>query len=70
MKSCRGFCWAKAKQNQERLGGLAYRILDAEADGGIIVSPLGLQEGAERIAAAENVISVTLNENSTRQHGL
>ena len=26
-----------------------------------MVSPLGLQEGAEKIAAAENIVSVTLN---------
>jgi hypothetical protein len=40
---------------------LAYRIIDAGAAGGIIVSPLGLQEGAEKVAAAENVVNVTLN---------
>jgi hypothetical protein len=35
------------------------------ADGAILVSPLGLQEGAQKIAAAEKIISVQLHENST-----
>lgn len=59
--------YTTSKQNQEKVGGLACRILDTEAEGGIIVSPLGLQEGAERVAGAENIVSVQLDENSTRQ---
>jgi hypothetical protein len=59
--------YTTSKQNQEKVGGLAYRIIDTGAKGGIIVSPLGLQEGAERVAAAENIVSVQLNENSNRQ---
>lgn len=55
-----------SKQNQERVGGLAYRIIDTGAEGGIMVSPLGLQEGAERVAAAENIVSVQLREDSTQ----
>jgi hypothetical protein len=58
--------YTTSKQNQEKLGGLAYRIIDTGAEGGIIVSPLGLQEGAERIAAAENIVSVQLNGESTQ----
>jgi len=54
-----------SKQNQERLGALAYRILDTGAAGGIIVSPLGLQEGAARVAAAEHILDVQLDANST-----
>lgn len=57
--------YTKSKQNQERIGGLAYRIIDTDAIGGIIVSPHGLQEGAEKVAAAEDIINVRLNENST-----
>jgi hypothetical protein len=34
-------------------------------DGGIIVSPLGLQEGAQKVANAENVKHVTLGPDST-----
>ena len=44
------------------------RIIDTGVVGGIIVSPLGLQEGAEKIAAAEGIVSVLLDENSTRTH--
>ncbi len=52
------------KLNQETLAGLAYRIEDTGSDGGIIVSPLGLQTGAEKIAKSENIINVKLHENS------
>jgi len=58
--------YTTSRQSQEKMGGLAYRIIDTGAMGGIIVSPLGLQEGAEKIAAAENVINVILNENCNR----
>ena len=51
--------------NQEMAGGLAYRILDAGADGAILVSPMGFQEGATKVAAAENILNVELDENST-----
>jgi hypothetical protein len=57
--------YTTSRQNQDKIGGLAYRILDSGAAGGIIVSPLGLQEGAARVASAENIHSVTLNESST-----
>lgn len=55
-----------SKQSQEKVGALAYRIIDTGAAGGIIVSPLGLQEGAEKVATAENIVSMQLDENSTR----
>jgi hypothetical protein len=55
-----------SKQKQEQVGGLAYRVTDAGAQGGIIVTPVGLQEGAARVATAENIICVCLNEDSTR----
>jgi hypothetical protein len=58
--------YTTSRQNQEQIGGLAYRIIDTGAKGGIIVSPLGLQEGAEKVAAAENVVKVILNENCNR----
>lgn len=57
--------YTKAKQNQEKLGSLAYRISDTGANGGIIVSPVGIQLGAQLIANAENILSVTLNQDST-----
>lgn len=57
--------YTSMKQNQEKLGSLAYRIIDTGAAGGIIVSPLGIQEGAAKIAASENIINVQLDANST-----
>jgi hypothetical protein len=60
---CRRYPTSKVKQ--EQLGAIAYRISDTGAVGGIIVSPLGLQEGAERIAKAENITSVKLSADAT-----
>ncbi len=57
--------YTTSRQSQEHLAAIAYRIIDTGAKGGIIVSPLGLQEGAKKIAEAENVVSVRLGENST-----
>jgi len=57
--------YTTSKQNQEKIASLAYRIIDTGADGGIIVTPLGIQEGAAKIALAENIINVQLGENST-----
>jgi hypothetical protein len=54
-----------SKQSQERLASLAYRIIDTGADGGIIISPLGLQSGAQIVANAENIINVKLDKDST-----
>lgn len=47
------------------IADLAYRIIDTGASGGIIVSPLGLQEGAARVAEAEGIISVQLNADAS-----
>src|SRR5690348_12178416 len=58
--------YTSSKQDQSKLGQLAYQIIDTGAQGGIIVSPLGLQEGAERVARAENIVNVRLDEKSTR----
>jgi hypothetical protein len=57
--------YPKSKLDQESVGGLAYRISDAGASGGIIVTPVGLQEGAARVAAAENIVTVILDEKSS-----
>lgn len=53
------------KLEQEALGGLAYRISDTGAAGGAVVTPVGLQEGAEKIAKAEKITVVKLSEDST-----
>ncbi|MFQ5812000.1 MAG: restriction endonuclease [Anaerolineae bacterium] len=57
--------YTTSRQSQEKVGALAYRIHDTGALGGIIVSPLGLQSGAEKVAKAENIHSVILDPNST-----
>jgi hypothetical protein len=56
---CRRYTSKKSKQNQEQAGALAFSIIDTRAAGGIIVSPFGVQEGAAKIAAAENILVVT-----------
>ena len=55
----------KSRITQEATAAVAYRIQDTGAIGGIIVSPLGLQEGAKKVAAAEGIHSVQLNANCT-----
>jgi hypothetical protein len=60
---CRRYTTSKVKQ--EQAGGLAYRIQDTGAAGGIFVTPLGLQKGAERIAAASSIQTVLLSQDST-----
>jgi hypothetical protein len=57
-----------SKQSQEKLAGLAYRIKDTGAKGGIIVSKLGLQKGAKKVAEANNILSVIIDANSTPQN--
>jgi len=51
--------------DQGKVSDLAYRILDTRADGAILVSPMGFQAGAKKIADAENIISVQLNQDAT-----
>jgi hypothetical protein len=53
----------RSRQSQEQVAALAYRILDTGAAGGIWVSPLGLEEGALKVAASNNIIEVKLNAN-------
>ena len=55
----------KSRQKQEAMASLAYRIEDTGAEWGIIVSPLGPQEGAAKVAAAEKILSVRLDPTST-----
>lgn len=60
----------KAGLSQEQLGGIAYRIQDLGASGGIVVSPLPLQKGASLVAAHENVQHIVLDPNSSPEHYL
>ncbi len=57
-----------SRQSQEKLAGFAYRIRDVNAQGGILVSPLGLQKGAKKIAQKNNILSVEIDANSTPEN--
>ena len=59
--------YTTSRLNQEQVAALAYRILDSGAKGGIIVSPLGVQEGGHKVAEAEGIITVNLSEHATRE---
>jgi hypothetical protein len=52
---------------QEALAAIAYRIKDVGAAGGIVVSPLPLQSGAQAIAAHEGVSHIRLTAESTSE---
>ena len=56
--------------SQETIGGLAFRITDLGASGGIIVSPLDLQQGAKLVAAHTNILPVQLAPWSTSENYL
>jgi hypothetical protein len=51
--------------SQAITGSLAWTISDTGADGGILVSPLGLQAGAKKVALNAKIVEVVLDENST-----
>lgn len=57
--------YTTSKINQEDMGGFAYRIGDVGAAGGIIVSPIGVQEGGEKIAKKDGIEIVHLDADST-----
>jgi hypothetical protein len=56
-----------SRQSQEQLAAIAFRIQDTGAVGGIIVTPMGLQEGAIKVAEATNVIELKLPADATLQ---
>lgn len=58
--------YPKSRQKQEQVAALAYRITDTGANGAIIVSPLGFQEGAKKVATANAIHEVRLGPDSTR----
>lgn len=55
----------KSGINQAITGALAWSIQDAGASGGVLVSPVGLQDGAKKVAAKAGIVEVVLDENST-----
>lgn len=58
--------YINARLTQERIGALAFRIQDTRAQGGIVVSPLELQNGAKIVAASSNIQHVILDPKSTK----
>jgi len=55
----------KTAISQAITGSLAYQILDTDAKGGFLVSPHGLQSGAKKVAAANNIHEITLDPKSS-----
>jgi hypothetical protein len=60
---CRRYTTSRLKP--EAIGGLAYRIKDVGASGGIVVTPIGVQRGGQLIADAENIHVVQLDADTT-----
>lgn len=51
--------------SQAITAALAWSIQDVGASGGILVSPIGLQEGARKVASKAGIVEVVLDQNST-----
>lgn len=54
-----------SRLSQESTAGLAYRIIDTGASGGILVTPLDLQAGAKKVASHTGIHHVILDPNSS-----
>ena len=52
---------------QEDLAAIAYRIQDVGGSGGIVVSPLPLQKGAQIVAKSADIAHVRLSPESTTE---
>lgn len=60
-----GECRRRSRRRpQEEVAGLAWKIQDTGAAGGILVTPLELQRGAKKVAKAANIISACLDPGS------
>jgi hypothetical protein len=57
--------YTTSKLAQEDVAAIAYRTMDIGAAGAITVSPLDLQSGAKKVAAATNIVHVRLSPEST-----
>ena len=60
---CRRYTTSKLKP--DAIGGLAYKIGDVGAAGGIVVTPIGVQQGGEKIAKYEGIDVIHLNKDAT-----
>lgn len=54
-----------SRLKQKDLAAIAFQIVDLGGSGGIVVSPLPMQEGARIIASGANIQHVTLSSEST-----
>lgn len=52
---------------QEELAAIAYRIQDVGGSGGVVVSPLPMQKGAQIVAASADIAHVRLSPESTTE---
>jgi hypothetical protein len=57
--------YTKNRVSQAITSSLAWVIQDTGATGGILVSPLGLQKGAQKVAAKAGICEVRLDKDST-----
>lgn len=51
--------------SQKITSALVWSIQDTGASGGILISPIGLQEGVKKVAAKASIVEVVLDQNST-----
>lgn len=58
--------YTTSKLDAEDMGGLVYRmIFDLGGSGGILVTPIGVQEGGEKVANREGIAVIRLNADAT-----
>ena len=60
-------CYPNDRVTQEEVAGLAYRIWDSGAAGGLVVSPHDLQAGAKLVAAHEGIIEIQRAQRAFRE---
>lgn len=65
---CRRYTTSRLKQ--EYMAGLAWRISDVGASGGIVVTPIGVQGGGQIVAKSAGIEVVHLDANSTTDYVL
>lgn len=58
----------KSKIKQEAVGGFAFRIDDTQAAKGYIVTPLGLQKGAEIVAQYKQIGCIRIPRDATAKN--
>jgi len=57
--------YTTSRLNKKAVASLAWTIRDTGARGGLIVSPLGLQAGAQALAGSQDIVAVHLSAEST-----